>query len=239
MIIMALIPARSGSKRVKDKNIRLLDGQPLLQWSVVSALFNSQIQKVVVSTDSEEYSKMAIEWGADVLIRPESMSRDDSGDWPVIHHALGFHPCDLLVYLRPTTPLRSDVILNNAINAMVDAGGWADSLRSVEEMGESAMKCFTVNPGPFLVPLAGSMQLANLPNQMVPPTFKGNGYIDIVKGSQVWESGQEKALWGDRCIGFITPRTIEIDSEDDLEYAEWWIQRKKARRGFGYDRSGD
>jgi len=237
MKIMALIPARSGSKRVKDKNIRLLDGQPLLQWSVVSALFNSMIKKVVVSTDSEEYLKMALDWGADVLLRPESLSRDESGDWGVIHHALGFHACDLLVYLRPTTPLRSDVVLSSAIQVMVDAGDSADSLRSVEEMGESAMKCFTLRPGPFLVPMSGSMGTANLPNQMVTPTYKGNGYIDIVKGSQVWESWQEKELWGDRCIGFITPRTIEIDTEDDLEYAEWWIQRKKARRAFGYVRS--
>jgi CMP-N-acetylneuraminic acid synthetase len=66
MKIIALIPARSGSKRVKNKNIRLLEGQPLLQWSVVSGLFNSKIDKVVVSTDSDEYCKLALDWGAEI-----------------------------------------------------------------------------------------------------------------------------------------------------------------------------
>jgi CMP-N-acetylneuraminic acid synthetase len=120
---------------------------------------------------------------------------------------------------------------------MVAAGDSADSLRSVEEMSESAMKCFTLRPGSFLVPIAGSMSAANLPNQMVTPTYKGNGYIDIVKARQVWECPNEKNLFGDRCIGFITPRTIEIDTEEDLRYAEWIIQEKRYNRRFGYDQS--
>ncbi len=224
MKTIALIPARSGSKRIKNKNIVELDGKPLLAHSIIAAQACDQIDEVWVSTDSEEYARIAEDYSARVVIRPSIFSRDSSGDIEVIKHffeglSINF---DLVAYLRPTTPYRALYHLEEAIKLMVKSYDQVDSLRSVEEMPESVEKMFRLNLGGFLAPIVGdSMENTGKPNQECFRTFKGNGYIDLIKPSYVRETGK---LWG-RCIGYITPRTIEIDTPEDLQYAEWYAWR--------------
>ena len=231
--IIALIPARSGSKRVRDKNIRQLGEHPLIGWSIITARRLVGVSEIVVSTDSEEYARIAEDYGAIALIRPPDLASDDTGDHPVIKHFLQHFPTDLVIYLRPTTPFRSVAKIEEAIGTLIYAGDYATSLRSIEEMGESAWKCFHLRYG-YLVPLRGDMGAANLPNHLVTKTYRGNGYVDIIKSKQVSDpaSGPEGGaitdnLWGDRCIGFVTPRAIEIDTEDDLRFAEFSLKRKE------------
>jgi CMP-N,N'-diacetyllegionaminic acid synthase len=223
--IMALIPARCGSKRVKDKNIRMLGNSPLLVWSIILARA-CEFENVVLSTDSEEYARIGEGAGASVLMRPPELASDQATDFDVIKHALSVYPADLVVYLRPTTPFRTVRLTLEAIKTINEAGDIASGLRSVEKMPESAYKAFELLPGPFLKEI-GSGE-SDKPNQEVIQTYRGNGYIDIAKASEI----QAGRLWGSRCIGFKTPPVIEIDTERDFDYAQWWYKRHSLKEEF-------
>ena len=123
--ILAIIPARSGSKSVKNKNIRLIDGKPMIAYSIEHALKTPEIDRVIVSTDSEEYANIAREYGADVpFIRPAQYATDDALDIDVFRHALwylkeneGYEP-DIVVHLRPTYPIRNIEDISKTIQMM-------------------------------------------------------------------------------------------------------------------------
>src|SRR3989344_6460854 len=106
-MILAVIPARSGSKSVKDKNIRPLGGRPLMAWSIRTAKACKQIDKVVVSTDSDKYAQLAKFYGAEVIMRPAELAQDDTPMIPVLQHALKINPAELLILLDPTSPFRA------------------------------------------------------------------------------------------------------------------------------------
>lgn len=237
---VALIPARKGSKRVKDKNIRELAGVPLLAYSIYSAIECPDITAVYVSTDSLKYTEIANGYGAKVIWRPPELAGDDVADSPVIAHALRQMPAtDMLVYLRPTTPLRSSEIMREAISSFGEAISSFDflrdvkngptSLRSVELMSESAYKYYWMI-GDFLMPLHErySMEQTGGPNQNFPPTYRPNGYIDIVQPSYIVETGH---AWGNNVYGYLTPPVIEVDTERDLKMLEYEI----AIKGGGED----
>ena len=226
MNITAIIPARSGSKRIPNKNVKELNGMPLVAHTIIAAsVCKTQgiLDRVVVTSDSEEVAK--ITWGyenAEFLQRPPELCDDAVTDFPVIHHAV----CELdlsglIVYLRPTTPIRALYHIEEAIKAIKAIGG-ATGLRSVELMSESAFKCFT-KTGDRIDPVLDprGMNVTDLPNQLVIPTYHPNGYVDIARTEQILD-GQ---LWGESLYGYITPRTVEIDTIDDWEYAAWMMGR--------------
>lgn len=107
-MIVALIPARSGSKRVKDKNIRPLGGYPLMAWSIACAKMCDSIGGAFVSSESDKYLEMAEKYNARTIKRPAHLSQDGSTDWDYLNHALGVWKTlpDFIVLLRPSTPLR-------------------------------------------------------------------------------------------------------------------------------------
>ena len=216
MKIIALIPARSGSKRIPNKNIKLLGGKPLMAWSIECA--RALRLETWVTTDSDEYADLANELGAYALMRPAALASDSAGDFDVIRHALQEVPGDLVVYLRPTTPFREAKRVWVAIKIM----GHYDytGLRSVEEMPESAFKCFGLKGG-FLQPLS-KVDITDWPNQRCPKTYKPNGYVDIVR-REVIESGE---LWGAKRWGYVTPPAVELDTLREWEFAEYLIERR-------------
>ena len=231
MNITAIIPARSGSKRIPNKNVKELNGMPLVAHTIIAAsVCKTQhiLDRVVVTSDSEEVAK--ITWGyenAEFLQRPPELCDDAVTDFPVIHHAV----CELdlsglIVYLRPTTPIRALYHIEEAIKT-ISRIELATGLRSVELMSESAFKCFTISMFKKLEPVfyttdeAEFFDMTDKPNQLVEPTYKPNGYVDIARTEQIL-AGQ---LWGDQVIGYITPRTVEIDTIDDWEYAAWMMGR--------------
>ena len=220
MKTIALIPARSGSKRVPGKNTRLLGGAPLLAWSILVAKGSDLIHKVVVSSDSEETLKTAERYGALGFLRGETASSDNATDYEVAIDFLGLKPLgDLIVYLRPTTPFRTPAKINEAIKIMQE--GEYDSLRSVEEMSESAYKCFRVKFG-LCKPLT-KKDFTDFPNQRLPKTYKPNGYVDVVR-PEIVMSG---SLWGRGRYAFITDRAVEIDTMEDFEFAEYTAQKNR------------
>ncbi|MCR5829304.1 MAG: acylneuraminate cytidylyltransferase family protein [Lachnospiraceae bacterium] len=153
MEVLALIPARSGSKSIKDKNIRIVGGKPMLVHSVEHALASKFVTRVILSTDSEEYARIGREAGAEVpFIRPAEFAADDSLDIDVFEHALnwlkeneGYEP-DIIVHLRPTFPTRDPDDIDKMVDLILDHPE-ADCVRSVAEAKETPFKMWFVDRG--------------------------------------------------------------------------------------------
>lgn len=146
MKVLAVIPARAGSKSVPHKNIRMIGGKPMLAHSIGHALQSTYINRVIVSTDSEEYAQIAREYGAEVpFIRPAEYATDTALDYDVFHHALrwleeqeGYEP-DIVVQLRPTYPIRDVKDIDNMIQILMNHPE-ADSVRSMAKALEIPYK---------------------------------------------------------------------------------------------------
>ena len=155
--LVALIPARSGSKGVHNKNLRLLQNRSLLDWSIGAAIESQVISRIVVSTNSVDYANAAKHAGAEVpFLRPESISQDKSTDLEFVKHALDFFSAegeipDLLIHLRPTTPFRDPKVMDQAILDGLQRRVGVTSIRSVHKMSESAYKSFEISDSGNLV----------------------------------------------------------------------------------------
>jgi len=112
---IGLIPARGGSKRIPKKNVHIVNGKPLIYWSIKDALASKYIDKVVVSTDSPEIKSLAIKYGAEVIDRPEVLSGDNLGLGPIMKHTLQKINAKNIVLLRPTSPIRYNGIIDKLI----------------------------------------------------------------------------------------------------------------------------
>ncbi len=225
MEIISLIPARSGSKGVTDKNIRVLGGRTLLEWSIKASLLSSSISRTIVSTDSIEYQKLAISKGAECpFLRPAEISTHSSGDIDFVKHALvelersGYRP-DLIIHLRPTTPFRQPSVIEQAILKAKENETWS-AIRSVHEMSESAYKSFEIqNDGKLVSTFLKDRNLekSNFARQAFPVTYQPNGYVDVLSVENIFQSDE---LHGSAVQAFITEPVIEIDSIYDLDLAE-------------------
>ena len=230
--VVALIPARAGSKGVPHKNIRPIGGHALIEWSIAACKKSKRIDRVIVSTDSVEYQSLCRNFGAEVpFLRPVEISGDGSTDYEFIVHALdwlvvnGGEP-DYIVHIRPTTPLRVPELIDAAIEAFASSGKPATALRSVHEMAESAYKTFEIAPGGQLKRLgSGSTALdaANNARQEFPKTYIANGYVDVLSTAFVRES---RLLHGDHVMPFVTPKVAEVDTEDDFDFLKYQIIRE-------------
>ena len=223
---LAIIPARSGSKGVLDKNIRELGGYPLINWSIKACQKAKNIDRIIVSTDSQQYADIAISCGAEVpFLRPDNISGDDATDFSFISHALQFlaqsdYCPDLLVHIRPTTPFRDPILIDNAISTFLSEPS-ATALRSIHEMSESAYKSFELSSTGKLMCLGkGTTELdsANKARQKFPPTYQANGYVDVLSPAFIKKNS---LLHGDSVLPFITPRVVEVDTYDDFAQLEW------------------
>lgn len=228
MNTIALVTARSGSKGVPDKNIRQLAGHSLLDWSIMACKSVRLIDHVFLSTDSKKYAEIGQAAGAEIpFLRPEHLASDKATDLEVFTHFVDWMAAsgmnyESVLHIRPTTPLRDPAVIQAAIEKYFLVKDQVTSLRSVQEMSESAYKSFEVLETGFLKPvLAGSsLDDVNAPRQSFPKTYTANGYVDIVKPTLIKELNQ---FHGANIMSFLTPSTIEIDTEDDLTYASWRV----------------
>ncbi len=231
--VVALIPARAGSKGVPGKNIRLLGGYSLLAWSIAASLKTKSIDRVIVSTDSEEYATLARELGADVpFLRPAELSGDSSTDYDFVLHSLNWlrensSEPDYIVHIRPTTPFREPEMIEQAIKQFKSAIT-ATAMRSVHEMSESAYKTFEIASTGVLQCVGSgitSLDAANNARQGFAKTYQANGYVDILLTSFIRKQG---LLHGDSVLPFITPVVTEVDSEEDFSYLEYQLLHSPA-----------
>jgi N-acylneuraminate cytidylyltransferase len=225
--IIAFIPARSGSKSIKDKNIKILNGKPLIAWSIQTCLKSKFINKIVISTDSKKYAKIAKKYGADeIIIRPKNISKDKSTDYEAIVHAihnLKYSDYDFIAHIRPTTPQRNIFDIDNAIKKF--AISKYNSLRSVHETSESAYKSFEISKKNQLKPIANlkfSLDDLNKPRQVFKNTYVANGVIDIYRKKFILKN---KKLFGKKVIAYITKHTEEIDSLNQFNYINYLLKK--------------
>jgi CMP-N,N'-diacetyllegionaminic acid synthase len=228
--VIALIPARSGSKGVPHKNIKTLGGRPLLEWAIKACLKSELIDRVIVSTDSLEYADLSKKLGAEVpFLRPAEISGDRSTDYDFILHALDWFAAhggepELLVHIRPTTPFRAPHLIDDAVN-MFRNTGQATALRSVHEMSESAYKTFEINTEGRLKRLGAestALDSANNARQQFPATFQANGYVDVLSARFI---RSHRLIHGDSVIPFTTPMVVEVDTQDDFAHLEFLLER--------------
>ena len=230
---IAIIPARSGSKGVIDKNIKFLAGRPLLAYSILAARLTDNIDRVIVSTDSEHYANIGREYGAEIpFLRPPEISGDNSTDYEWIKHMLDWmqkeEECipDYLVHLRPTTPFRDPLDIKKAIE-LFKQNKDATALRSSHEMPQSSYKTLEIDDGYYKCICTGSLDLdgANRSRQEFKKTYDPNGCVDIYKSHFVLKNGQ---LLGNRVMAYITPKIAEVDTLDEFNFLEFQVHKNPA-----------
>jgi N-acylneuraminate cytidylyltransferase len=233
MHILALIPARGGSKSIPHKNIRPLAGFPLIAYSIAAAKQSKLVTRTVVSTDDDEIAYIAREFGAETpFMRPTEFAQDNTLDYPVFTHALtwlkeheGYQP-DILVQLRPTSPLRPPDCVDQALQILLDHSE-ADSVRGVIPSGQNPFKMWKVSDQGRMTPLlslSGVSEPYNSPRQVLPQTYWQTGHIDAIRLSTIIN---KHSLSGDIIYPLqIDPRyAIDIDTLRDWQRAEWLINQ--------------
>ena len=227
----ALVPARAGSKGVPGKNVRPLAGFPLIAYSIAAARLCSELEQVIVSTDSPEIAAIARSFGAETpFLRPVELAQDSSSDLDFIRHTLewlrehdGSVP-EALALLRPTTPLRDPELVGAALRSL-DGDPEATSLRAAHQLAEPPQKMLGIEGGYLvgLFPDDPRPEYYNLPRQTFPPAYQPNGYVDVVRAEVVLGASQQ--LFGPRVRAFVTPFAVEVDRPDDFDYLEYLVER--------------
>ncbi len=224
MKVLAIIPARGGSKSVPDKNIRDLAGFPLIAYSIAAAKLSKMITKIIVSTDSHKIASIARTYGAEVpFMRPDAISQDHSVDHEFMVHALqyldhefGYVP-HYIVHVRPTTPWRTPEIMDEAIQLFYSKSD-ASALRSVQQT-DTPYKLLHINDSGCLTgffPGLGIPEYYNMPRQKYPPAYKANGYVDVLRPKVILEEG---LMFGKSVLPFRTESTMDIDTDEQLKLA--------------------
>lgn len=220
--VIGLIPARGGSKGVPGKNMRKIVGSPLIDFSIVAAQHSKYIDRVYVSSDDEAILNHTQTLGAIAIVRPDEFSSDTASAIDVVNHFIGILPNALLqedpyiVYLQPTSPLRTARHIDDALEQMLAAD--AQSLISVSEMEKSPFKMFTLNAKGCLQSLFDE-KLSNARRQDLPAVFAPNGAIYVFRISEFKTRG---GFPSNESIPFIMNKedSLDIDTEDDIHRAE-------------------
>ena len=200
-MISAIIPARGGSKGILGKNLKEINGIPLLGYPIIAAKDSKYISEVYVSTDSEDIKSVALKYGAKVIDRPKELAGDHSLDIDVMKHAVEYLNLNNdIAHLRATTPMIQSKVLDEAIEFYNDNTA-CTSLRSAHEASETAYKSFKL-----------------------PKTYQANGYIDIIKPKQFMDS---ESLHGDKILAFITEYTHEVDTLMDFKVLQVLYDKNK------------
>jgi CMP-N-acetylneuraminic acid synthetase len=216
--ILCIIPARSGSKGIVNKNIKLYKGIPLMGWSIKQALATERKMRVVVSTDSEEYAKIARDLGAETpFLRPKEISEDLSTTLECLKHCLEWlntnenYKPDIVVLLQPTSPERNLDELNKCIEKFIDSRDKYDSLFTVYKMEKCPIKMFYFDDNifrPFFDNFNGLIEPFNKPRQILPETYNQNGSIHIFNSDIM----SNNTYFGKRMLPYITEFRQDIDT---------------------------
>ncbi|MCE9582263.1 MAG: acylneuraminate cytidylyltransferase family protein [Planctomycetes bacterium] len=230
--VLALIPARGGSKGIPRKNLLPILGKPLIAYTIEQAKQSRKIGRTLVSTDDPEIADVARKFGAEVpFLRPAEFAQDLSPDIDVFYHALtwlreheGVVP-ELVVHLRPTGPLRRVELIDEAIDRML-AHPEADALRSVSVPIQSPYKMWRIS-GDRLVPLVrvdGMPESHSMPRQRLPAVYWQNGYVDVIRARTILQG----KVCGDVVLPFIVEDPIhELDYPGDIPALEAAVREWK------------
>jgi CMP-N,N'-diacetyllegionaminic acid synthase len=224
--VLAIIPARGGSKGIKRKNLVPLAGKPLIVHSIEHALAAKRVTRVIVSTEDREIADAARAAGAEVpFMRPEILAGDTVLDLPVFEHVLtelhereGYKP-DLIVHLRPTAPLRKNPWIDEAVDLLA-ANAEADSVRSVSMPSQHPYRVFRIAPNGYLDPIMKQEHPTPylLRRQELPDMYYYNCVIDVTRPTTILSM---KSMTGNNILPYIMDpdEVIDIDSARDLAIA--------------------
>ena len=226
MKILGFIPARSRSTRVPQKNIKPLNGKPLIAYTIEAARRSVYINRVIVSTDSEEIATVAKTCGAEIpFLRPENISQSESTEMQFFEHALGWlsgnenYKPDLIVLLYPTSPFRKHETIDKAIEELLRHPE-ADSLRSIKLCSEHPYKMWSIEDG-YLKPFVKDKDpnIHTLSYQLLPAVYIQNASIYITRLLTI---KNKKSPTGDIIIPFVMDEieSIDINTSLDFQFAE-------------------
>jgi CMP-N-acetylneuraminic acid synthetase len=231
--VVALIPARAGSKRVPGKNIRPLGSHPLLAYTVAAALESGIFAAVIVSTDSEQVAAVARHYGAETpFLRPAEYATDQSPDIEWLHYTLRrlrdeARAFDCFSILRPTSPFRQPDTIRRAWAHFLAAGA-VDSLRAVERCRQHPGKMWVIEGAHRMYSLLlnpAGVPWHSTPYQALPPVYVQNASLEIAWSRVVFEDG---SIAGRVLTPFITEGVEGFDINDRWD---WWVAETLLRRG--------
>lgn len=231
--VLAVIPARGGSKGIPRKNIRDFAGYPLIAYSIAAATQSKLVTRTIVSTDNEEIAAVARQYGAETpFLRPAEFAQDNTTDLPVFQHVLswlkeqeGYEP-DVVVQLRPTSPVRPLTCVDDAVNLLLSHPE-ADSVRGVVEADQCPYKMWlidsssgTMNP---LIGVEGIPEAYNAPRQKLPKAFWQIGHIDAIRPRAIIE---QNSMSGKVIMPLIMDPsfTVDLDNLRDWHQGEQLVK---------------
>jgi N-acylneuraminate cytidylyltransferase len=226
--ILALIPARGGSKGIPRKNIRRFAGYPLIAWSIAAAKQAACVTRVIVSTDDEEIASVAREYGAETpFLRPSEFAQDHTADLPVFEHALewleeteGYLP-EIVIQLRPTSPIRPKDCVDRAVDTLLQHTD-ADCVRGVIPAGQNPHKMWRFagedQPMRPLLEVEGITEPYNAPRQILPPVYWQTGHIDAIRVATI---KQKKSLTGDVIYPLVIDPRYSVDIDSPADWAKY------------------
>jgi len=229
--VLAIIPARGGSKSIPRKNIQSFAGHPLVAYSVAAGLQARRVTRVIVSTDDEQIADRAMQYGAEVpFLRPVELAQDDIPDLPVFRHALGwlaehesYHP-EIVVQLRPTSPVRPRDCVDRAVEMLVNSAK-ADSVRGVVPASQNPYKMWRIDKAGVLQPLLTDElpEAYNRPRQVLPPSYWQTGQVDAIRYRTIADMG---SMSGHRILPLVLDASyaVDIDTPRDWARAEGLVQ---------------
>jgi CMP-N,N'-diacetyllegionaminic acid synthase len=226
---LAVIPARSGSKGIVDKNIKLLDGKPLLAYTIEAAIKSKLFDEIFVSTDSKKYAEIAKEWGASVpFLRGYDLATDIASSWDVVKDAIIKYQAigkeyDTIALLQPTSPLRSAEDIIAGYRKLIEKD--ANIVITVCEAEHSPLWMNTL-PEDFSFSKFINQKLINKPRQCLPTYYRINGAIYIIKTNYLMRTDN---IYADKSYAIVMSKehSIDIDDEMDFIFAEALIQKSK------------
>jgi len=234
--VVALIPARQGSKRVQGKNVRELAGHPLIAYTIAAARESRVFADVIVSTDSEDIASIARHYGASVpFLRPAALAQDHSPDIEWLSFTLRQLSVQGAAYdcfsiLRPTSPFRQAETIRRAWREFL-ADPDVDSLRAVEKCAQHPGKMWVLRGRRLLPLLPFGTETApwhSMPYQALPPVYVQNASLEIAWSRVVWEG---RGIAGETILPFVTDEQegFDINSPYDWCLAEQWLAEGRAR----------
>ncbi len=231
MKILGLIPARGGSKSVPGKNIKKLDGKPLLQYTVDAAKGATQLTRLILSSDDEEIISVARSLNLEVPFkRPSDLAQDHTPTLPVIQHALRFFQTqdiffDAVCLLQVTSPFKTSTFIDNAIKKFIDTQ--ADALVSVQKIPEEYNPhwAFKPNADGCIELVTGEQEIISR-RQDLPIAYHRDGVIYITKTEVLLH---KNSLYGNKLSYIESPHdsAINIDTMNDWAKAEAYLQSQK------------
>lgn len=223
--IIGIIPARGGSKGIRNKNIKYLAGKPLIVYSIEAALKSKYVDRTFVSTENEEIARIAMKYDVGMINRPTELAKDETPTIDVIFHTLqvlkagNFEP-KIVVLLQPTSPLRNARDIDNALELFMRND--CESVVSVGEAKHSPYWSFKIEDK-YLKPIFGEKYL-KMRRQELPKVYVPNGAIYISTTETLYKY---KSFYCSKTIPYVMPweRSVDIDDEIDFILAELLIKR--------------